>query len=76
VLHSQSTNNQLLVTAVCVSNSTASSANHTAQCTPLSFDFLPLMTPDHPFKILQIIVSLQLPALASLPPQSKIGASP
>ena len=76
VLHSQSTNNQLLVTAVCVSNSTASSANRTAQCTPLSFDFLPLMTPDHPFKILQIIVSLQLPALASLPPQSKIGASP
>jgi hypothetical protein len=76
VLHSQGINNILLVTEVCVSNSTASSANHTTQGTPPPFDLLPLMTPDLPFKILQIIVPLQLPALALLPPQSKIGVSP
>jgi hypothetical protein len=68
------TNNILLVTAVCVSNSTASSTHRTAQCPPLSHVFSPSMTQDHPYKILQIIVPLQLPALALMPPQSKICA--
>jgi hypothetical protein len=69
------TNNILLVTAVCVSNSTASSAHCTAQCPPLSHVFLPSMTRDRPYKILQIIVPLQLQALALMPPQSKICTS-
>jgi hypothetical protein len=68
------TNNILLVTAVHVSNSTASSAHCTTQCSPLSHVFLPSMTRDPPNKILQIIVLLQLPALALMPPQSKICA--
>ncbi len=76
VLHSSClcsyTNNILLVTAVYVSNSTASSGHCTAQCPPLSHVFLPSNTRDHPYKILQIIISLQLPALAFMPPQSKI----
>ena len=64
------------MTAVCASNSAASSAHHTARCPPPSLVFLPSVTWDCPYKILQIIVPIQLPVLASFPPQRKICALP